>query len=404
MNAHIDIPVAQPLTGIRVVDFTQVMLGPCATQVLADYGADVIKIERPGAGDLSRTSIADDPDGPNNPVFCSLNRNKRSIALDLRNPAGKEIVYDLIRNSDVVVNNFRAGVMERMGFGYEDLARINSRIICAFGSGFGQSGPLAHKGGQDVLAQALSGVMARRADPSLPLSIYPTALADYTAGMHLVQAILLALLQREKTGRGQQVAVSLYDSMLAMQMQEAAMWLQRRRDLNWAAFPLTGVFETTDGALVLVGAFKANPLRDICAALELPDLSQDERYATFARQVEHKADLQARFRERFRSNTTAFWLGRLEEQDLLCAPVQSLPEALEAQQTAVNGTVIELDARAEGINEPVRLIGTPLTMSASGFQIRHAPPSLGEHGEEILRELGYESTRIEELKRERVVA
>ena len=136
---------AQPLSGVRVIDFTQVMMGPCATQMLADYGADVIKIERPGSGDLSRTSIADDPDGLSNPVFRSLNRNKRSIALDLRGEAGKAIVFDLVRNADVVVNNFRAGVMERMGFGYEALAKINPRIICAFGSGFGQSGPLSHK-------------------------------------------------------------------------------------------------------------------------------------------------------------------------------------------------------------------------------------------------------------------
>ena len=144
------------------------MIGPCATQVLADYGADVIKIERPGAGDLSRSSIADDPDGLDNPVFRSLNRNKRSIALDLRGEAGKAVVYDLVQNADVVVNNFRAGVMERMGFGYEALSKINPRIICAFGSGFGQSGPLSHKGGQDVLAQAMSGVMARKPDQSLP--------------------------------------------------------------------------------------------------------------------------------------------------------------------------------------------------------------------------------------------
>ena len=125
---------------MRVIDFTQVMLGPSATQMLADYGADVIKIERPGAGDLSRSSIPDDPDGLDNPVFRSLNRNKRSIALDLRKVDGKAIIYDLVREADVVVNNFRAGVMERMGFGYEELAKINPRIICAFGSGFGQSG------------------------------------------------------------------------------------------------------------------------------------------------------------------------------------------------------------------------------------------------------------------------
>jgi len=394
----------QPLTGVKVIDFTQVMMGPCATQMLADYGADVIKIERPGAGDLSRTSIAEDLAGLNNPVFQSLNRNKRSIALDLRGAAGKQVVFELVKTADVVVNNFRAGVMERMGFGYDALSKINPRIICAFGSGFGQTGPLSHKGGQDILAQALSGVMARKPDPSLPTTLYATALADYSAGMHLVQGILLALLHRERTGRGQQISVSLYDSMLAMQMQEAAMWLQRKRELNWGAFPLTGVFETTDGALVIVGAFKANPLQDICRALDLPDLSANPETATFAGQVKNKAELHRHFRSRLSTNTTAYWLGRLEEQDLLCAPVQSLPEALASEQTAVNGMVVSMEANGSGRNEPLRLVGTPISMADDAFALRHAPPSLGEHGAEILGELGYAPDRIAALRAAKVVS
>jgi len=386
----------QPLAGIRVIDFTQVMLGPCATQVLADYGADVIKIERPGGGDIHRHSIQDDPDGPDNPVFASLNRNKRSLTVDVRGEAGKAVIYDLVKSADVVVNNFRAGVMERMGFGYAALSKLNPRIICAFGSGFGRTGPMAHKGGQDVLAQALSGVMYRRSDPSVPLSVYATTFGDYTAGMHLVQAILLALLQREKTGRGQEVAVSLFESLLGLQMQEAAMWLQRERDLNWGGFPLTGVFPTRDGAVVLVGAFKPNPLQDICRALDLPDLSAEPRYATFAGLVEHKAVLQQKFRERFATDTTAHWLARLEAQDLLCAPVQTMADALAAPQTAVNGTVVALDGK--------RFVGTPLAMDDSAFKLRRSAPRLGEHNDEILRELGYAGDKIAQLHAAKVVA
>jgi crotonobetainyl-CoA:carnitine CoA-transferase CaiB-like acyl-CoA transferase len=389
---------AQPLAGIKVIDFTQVMLGPCCTQMLGDYGADVIKIERIGVGDLSRSAI-EDPAGPLNPVFCSLNRNKRSIALDLKSPAGLRIVHRLVAGADVVVNNFRAGVMERMGVGYAALSKINPRVIFAFGTGFGTDGPYSHKGGQDVLAQATSGVMARKCDPSEPLTIYPTALADYSAGMHLVQGILLALLQGERTGRGQQVEVSLYDSMLAMQMQEAAMWLMRGRDFSWGAMPHTGAFETTDGALVIVGAFKANPLREISLALGLDDLSQDERFDTFEKCVHNRIELHDVLRARIRTNRTAHWIARLEERDLLCAPVRGLGEALADKQTEVNGMVVRQDG-----TDPLGLVGSPVHLSSGGFTLRHTPPALGADGEAILVEFGFSRQEIAGLRADRVVA
>ena len=375
-----------PLEGVRILDFTQVMMGPCCTQMLGDYGADVIKIERAGMGDLSRWSVGEDPDGGNNPVFSSLNRNKRSLALDLKSEADREVVRRLVKTADVVVNNFRPGVMERMGFGYEELRRINPRIIWAMGSGYGPDGPYVRKGkgGQDVLAQAMTGAMHRRAGPEVPLSVYPTALADYAAGMHLVQGILLALLQRERTGEGQKVSVSLYNSMLAMQMQEAAMHLMRGRELNWAAMPLSGVFETTDGAIVMVGAFKENPLREICRAFELDDLSADPRYANLEQQKAHRAELQAIFRETFAGGTTAHWVERLEGVDILCAPVQSLEEALADPQTAFNRMIVESEPTAAG---PVRLVGSPIEMSAAPFAIHHPPPRLGEHRDEVLAEV-----------------
>jgi formyl-CoA transferase len=371
-----------PLAGVRVVDLTQVMMGPVCTQMLADYGADVIKVERKGAGDLSRSTF-EPVAGADNPIFCSLNRNKRSVALDLRDAQQMADLKALIADADVVVSNFRAGVMDRMGVGYEDCRRLNPRIIYAVGTGFGETGPYAHKGGQDVLAQAMSGVMARRADESLPISVYPTALADYSAGMHMVQGILLALLHRERTGEGQKVNVSLYNSMLAMQMQEAAMIMMADSEVNWAAMPLSGVFDTQDGALVLVGAFKANPLRDICAALDIEDLSIDARFCNLNQQFVHKTELQRIFRERFASNTRDFWLARLEEQDLLCAPVRDLREALVDPQTLHNQLILE----GEGEGQPVRFIGSPIELSLARVGLRRGPPRLGQHTEEVLQQL-----------------
>jgi formyl-CoA transferase len=374
-----------PLDGIRIVDFTQVMLGPCCTQMLADYGADVIKIEKMKIGDLSRWSVGSDPDGLNNPVFTSLNRNKRSLSVDLKDKQSCDVVRELLRHADVVVNNFRPGVMERMGFGYDDLKKINPKLIFAVGTGFGLEGPYRHKGGQDTLAQAMTGVMQRKSDYTHPTAIYSTTIADYSAGMHLVQGILLALLQRAKTGEGQQVAVSLYSSLIAMQMQEGTMHMMRGKELNWSSFPLSGVFETTDSAIVMVGAFKANPLRDICNALEIDDLSALSEHADFDAQAQTRPQLHAIFRARFATNSTDYWLKRLEEVDILCAPVRSLPEALEDEQTLINGLILEVGETAAG---PVRVIGSPIDMSAARVSVRLQPPKLGEHNDEIIHSLG----------------
>ncbi len=372
-----------PLSGVRVIDFTQVMLGPCCTQMLGDFGADVMKIERPGAGDLSRSFYGErSEEAMNNAVFVSLNRNKRSVTLDTKSDEGRQAVLDLVRTADVVVDNFRAGVMDRLGLGYDTLSKLNPRIISASGTGFGPTGPYAHKGGQDVLAQAMTGVMEKTQDPSIPKSIYPTTLCDYSAGMHLVQGIMAALLMREKTGRGQKVAVSLYDSMIAMQMQEAAQWSKHREVLNWAAMPLTGVFDTTDGAIVIVGAFKANPLQDICTALEIDDLSPT--YPTLAEQRANKPVLQKTFRDVIAGNTSAYWLQRLEAVDLLCAPVRALGEALDDPQTDVNGMLCPIDHPVLG---KITVVGSPVHLSEAPLTVRHLPPRLGEHTEDVLQEL-----------------
>lgn len=387
-------PQARPLDGIRVVDFTQVMMGPSCTQMLGDFGADVVKVERPDSGDLSRTGVLADTGG-DNPVFLALNRNKRGVVIDLTTADGRQAVTDLIREADVVVSNFRPGVMERLGFGYEAVAELNPRAIWAAGSGFGPSGPYAHKGGQDILGQAYSGVMKRLADPGHPVAIYATPIADYTTGLHLVQGILLALLHRERTGHGQRVEVSLYNSMLAMQMQEATTRLMYDQELNWALMPLSGCFPTADSEIVIIGAFKENPLQGICAALELPDLSREARFATPEALKAHRSEIRAILGARLRENTSGHWLAALERHDVLCGPVRTLAEALADPQTEHNRMILEF---SDEDGRVVRTIAPPIALSEVPPVVRRRPPRLGEHTGEVLTELGYDTERIAAMR------
>jgi crotonobetainyl-CoA:carnitine CoA-transferase CaiB-like acyl-CoA transferase len=299
----------------------------------------------------------------------------------------------------VLVHNFRPEVMAKLGLGYAQLRQRNPRLIYASGSGFGPTGPYSHKGGQDVLAQAMSGMMMTNA----PLGGAPVKvnnpIADFTAGMLLVQAILLALIARQKTGCGQEVYTSLLDGMIASQLQEATHWLNTGKMLNWGHFPIGGPFRTSDGYVCIIGAFRPNPLRELCSVLGLDDLSQDPRFADNASRIQHGEELKARLAEGFRHRTSAEWLRELEAIDFLCSPVYSLEDALEDPQVLHNQMVIEFNhpqGRVRAIGSPVKLVDTPA-------MVRLPAPLLGQHNDEILGELGYTSDQIHALRSSGVV-
>jgi formyl-CoA transferase len=392
----------QALDGIRVLDFTQVILGPAATQVLADFGADVIKVERPAGGDLARAfgphlDAGAGPTGAESARFLAMNRNKRSVALDLKSPEGRAAVERLVPAVDVLVHNFRPGVMESLGLGYETLRPRNPRLIYAEGSGWGTRGPMAaaRKPGHELLGQALAGLAAKNACPAcaargeaLPRAV-PTTLADFTAGQLLAQGILLALLARERTGEGQRVEVSLLDGLLALQQWDEVSRLNLgERDSGVPDYhhPLQAIYRTRDGCIALVGWFRPDPLANVCRALGLPDYTQDQRFATLDRMAQpaNAAALRAIIAERMLERDTAEWLVMLEAHDVLCGEVLAPGEAYHQPQSLANEMVARIDHPSLG---PITLIAPPVKLSATPGAVRTPPPRLGEHTEAVLAEL-----------------
>lgn len=392
-----------PLDGVKVIEFGQEIQGPFAGLLLSYLGAQIYKIERREGGDLSRRAAArwvDKLKGVS-PYFLSFNRGKRSITLDLKTQEGREVVYRLAERCDVVVSNWREGVLDRLHLGYDDLKVRNPRIVFAQGSGFGPQGPLARRPARDVLAQAYSGLMSMtgRAD-DLPLGA-GAAIADQSGGLHLVTAVLGALYYRERTGHGQRVSTSIYGSLIGLQTWELTQYSLTKQAVKAGRHHVFvrgawGAFKTADGYLCLAGVGEDRWER-FCRIV--PGLAGDPRFATMEARTKNAEAFVAALDEVFPRRATREWLDDLQKADILCAPVQTYDDVLNDEQARANGYIQTMNNRVLG---EITVAGPPFTMSETPLGIQGDPPELGEHTEEILLELGYTWADIERLAEQEV--
>jgi crotonobetainyl-CoA:carnitine CoA-transferase CaiB-like acyl-CoA transferase len=375
--------VSGPLSGVRVLDFTALVQGPMATQMLGDLGADVIKIEKVGGEWMRFWGILNGKSHGEMDSFLAFNRNKRSAEADLRDPQIRDRVLELAADADVIVENFRPGVMARLGLDYDDVRVVNPRIIYASSSGYGQSGPYVKRPGQDLLIQALSGLMCltgRAGDPPTALGV---GITDQYAALHIVIAVLAALHHRAQTGEGQKVEVDLFSCSVAMQQQELTFYrnqgfLPERPAENlgsiWSTAPF-GIYETSDGHI----AIAMTPCPVLAEALDQPWLAE---YDTLDKMVESRAEIYAGLSAHLLTRTRAHWIDVLLAHDVWCAPVQSYEELVADEQVAHNRLFWEVPV---GEGEATFLTpGSPITFSSTAVGIRHGVPRSGQHTAEVL--------------------
>ncbi|HET7693790.1 MAG TPA: CoA transferase [Gemmatimonadota bacterium] len=381
-----------PLSGIRVVDLTRILAGPYATMILGDLGADVVKIENPDGGDDSRGWGPPwvPQAGGASAYFAAVNRNKRSVALDLKSDRGREIVWRLIEGSDVVISNFRPGVIERLGFSWEAVQARAPRVVYAIVNGYGASGPGADKPSFDVIVQGESGVMDVTGWPDGPPTRVGISLGDETAGLLVVQGILAALLARERSGKGQRVEVALHDGLLSLLTYHAQNWWAggppptRLGNAHPSIVPYQ-TFQAAD-AWINVGVGNERQWRALCGVVERPEWLQDPRFETNAARVQHRTQLVPLLEEIFSARPAKVWLDAMAGAGIPSGRIRPVAEALEAPETRHRDMVVEL--MDGGGETPLRLLGIPVKLSATPGKIRRPPPALGQHTGEVLAEIG----------------
>jgi crotonobetainyl-CoA:carnitine CoA-transferase CaiB-like acyl-CoA transferase len=390
------------LDDVRVLDLTSQLSGPYCTMLLGDFGAEVVKVERPDHGDEMRAS-APHLAGESAP-FMTINRNKRSLALDLKTPEGLEVARRLAARADVMVENWRPGTVARLGLGYEAVRALNPRIIYCSISGFGQTGPYARRGGFDRIAQGMSGVMSINGEESGPPLPLPLPVADIGAGMFAALAILAALHARAHTGQGQAVDTSLLETPIAWSVYEAASFFAtgeaparlgpgHRTNAPYQAF------RTADGWINIGGGSPTFWPR-ICRVLDLDGLVDEPQFATPALRVRNRKALEALLEARLRTAPTAAWLERLEQGGVPAGPILTYEQTFADPHVRARDMVVEVDHPRAG---PTRVLGVPCKLTATPGGIRRPAPALGQHTDEILRELGYDETAIRELHARRIV-
>ena len=376
-----------PLHGVRVLDFTVFQQGPQATLVMADMGADVIKAEAPGFGDFGRLLQIHKGVGA---YHLAHSRGKRSLTVNLKSPQGVEIVRRLVPRMDVFVHNFRPGVMERLGVGYDDVRPLNERLIYAHASGWGARGFKAGHPAFDIAAQARSGLMSMTGEDGggpLPVGV---AIADYIGAMNLATSIIAALYARDRTGRGQKIETSLFGSAVAAQAWELQTYIlggrKRRGGRGHAYLPtIWRTFQTADGWAVVGGVGDAR-WPAFCQAVAMPELEHDERFANGLSRAMNLMALYELLDDKFLAKTTAEWMTVLETHDMICAPVQDYDDLMADPQALENDYLLTVDHPISG---PTQVVGQPWKFSETPATIAPAAPELGQHTEEILLDLGY---------------
>jgi crotonobetainyl-CoA:carnitine CoA-transferase CaiB-like acyl-CoA transferase len=380
----------RPLAGVRVLDFTKILAGPLCTQYLADLGADVVKVEPPAGDDTRSWPPFEDGVGA---IFTAVNRNKRGIVLDLRTPGGLAVAHDLARASDVVVESFGPGVADRLDIGWDTLARINPRLVYASVSGYGTRGPMKDGKGYDLIAQAFTGMLSLTGEPGGPPARSPFSPVDQATGYHAVIGVMGALMQRDRTGRGVKVETSLFDSavgFLGYFLQNY--WVRGTEPLR----PGSGheslcpyqAFETADAPLIL-GIANDGFWRAFCSLVGRPDLATDARFASNGGRVEHRDALLPIVAGILAGRTRADWLGDLAALGIPSSPVHTLGELSAHPHTEASGMILH--------DAGFRTVAAPLRVDGERLPLRARPPALGEHGGEVLAELGFDQARIDAL-------
>ena len=385
------------LSGMVVLDLTQIMAGPFCTMVLADMGADVIKVERPNGGDDQRRMgppfIKDWSAG-----FLALNRNKRSLAVDLRNEAGQAMFKRLVEVVDAVVENFRPGVMDRLGLGYETLASIKPSLVYCSVSGYGNTGPAALKGGFDLVAQGVSGLMSITGHPGMPPAKVGVPITDISAGLLAANGILCAYIHALKTGQGQQVDTSLMEAGISYTVWESSVYFADGEipgplgSAHRVSAPYQAL-RTSDGYLN-IGAATQPTWEQLCRAIGLEALIDDPRFKLPGDRKAREDELAALLEETFTADTTASWLNMLEEAGVVAGPIYNMDQVYKDPQVLARKMLVDLEDPDLGT---IHNIGIPVKLSATPGQIRTRAPMLGEHSSEVLLERGFSQAEVDEL-------
>ena len=388
------------LSKVRVLDLGRVLAGPYCGQILGDMGAEVIKVEHPVRGDDTRAwkppTVGDDA-----AYFCAVNRNKRSIGIDLASDGGRNLLLELAKNSDVLVENFRPGVTKRLGIDYAEVAKINPNLIYCSISGFGQEGPMAQRAAYDYVVQATAGIIALTGEPErIPIRC-AGAISDYGTGLWSVVAVLFALMERERTGKGQHIDMAMNDTTMLYLSHVAAMYFAdgltpNRVGNGHEKIVPTDVYQTKDEPLMVLCG-NDGMLERLAKAIGRPDMLDDPRFRTNIDRSANLSPLGEIMREAMLTDTRANWEKRLSEADVAFAPIRSIEEAYTADDVVERNMVMELQ---HGSGETFRVLGSPLKMSASPVNENPLPPPmLGEHSHEILQEvLGLDDEAIDALR------